>query len=368
MRCFIVRTLFVCRKSNYIALCLLGIALYGGITPLTLAADLPWYLGQPNTSNMSAAINALELVRAEPRPNRSIVVAVLDNGIDATHPSLTGKLLPGADLVSAKSNARGKRSTDYSPDQAGDLCPINGRAGDSDLYHGTKVASVIAGNGNFGITGVLRSVQILPVKVVGICKGRRDDLIDGIAWAAGFSVSGLSDNPSPAKVINISMAGGSSECHPELQNIINRVTEKNIIIVSAAGNTFGKPSLEPSVCAGVISIGAINPDRSTAFYSAIDRRIMLASPGGGAERKEFSFKNKIRVASLEIGLLGTSKDPGGADTGIGTSFAASLASGVIAGLALENPQISTKQVMNLIAKLSGQADGLGFLNYEQMRK
>ena len=331
--------------------------------------DSPWYFEDPSKEQAApAAINTVKLSRSN--STKTVIVAVLDSGIDSTHPSLTGKLLPGVDMVSPKANHKGKRSSDFEPDTASDICPTTGQTNEGNLYHGTEVASVIAGNGNFGVIGVLSAAKILPVKIVGACSGRRNDLIDGITWASGFQVEGLPLNPTPAKVINISMAGGSATCTPALQDVINRANAKNIIIVSAAGNTFGKPSLEPAVCNGVISVGALNPDKSTAFFSAVDSRINVGAPGGGAEKKEFKFKNKIRIATIESDFLGVSKHPTGSDTGLGTSFSAPLASGVIAALALDNPDITAVQVMDRIQNLAKQSDdgGMHLLNYESMRK
>ena len=355
--------------GNVIAIAALFILL--GLMELSISygqnSDLPWYLNDPRSPQAAAAsINASKLVQTHSSAN--VIVAVLDNGVDPNHPSLAGKLLPGVDMVSPKSNPRGMRSNQFGPDTAETICPISGQKNEGDLYHGTKVASVIAGNGKLGVKGV-SEVKILPIKVVGTCKGRREDLIDAIAWAAGFAVDDLPINPTPAKVINISMAGGGTVCNDALQNIVNKVIAKNIIIVGAAGNTFGKPAQEPSVCTGVISVGALNPDTSSTFYSALDSRIMVGSPGGGSENKTLGFKNKIRVASYELNALGTSSQPAGLDIGIGTSFAAPLTSAVIAGLALENPKINTNQVIERITALPLQTGGGNFhlLNYEGMR-
>ena len=68
----------------------------------------------------------------------------------------------------------------------------------------------------------------------------RADMLDAILWAAGLPVAGVPPNPNPARVINMSIAGGLPVCGPDLQQVINRVVEKKVFVVAAAGNNFHK--------------------------------------------------------------------------------------------------------------------------------
>lgn len=155
------------------------------------SSELPWHLGAHNPNN--TAPSAINTVNVKPGSQR-IVVAVIDSGVIATHPSLNGQLLPGYDMLSAPNNLRGGRSTNFSPDERDARC---GQRLVSSAFrtHGTEVASLIAANGNEGVYGVNPSAKILPIRLFGACSMSRSDLLDAIAWAAGFPVW-LSHNPN----------------------------------------------------------------------------------------------------------------------------------------------------------------------------
>lgn len=328
--------------------------------------SLPWYFGDPKTNAQeAAAINAQQLVRY--RGSGEIIVALIDSGLRSDHPSLRGKVLPGIDMVSSERSPRGDRSDNFAPDNEKDLCPITKRTNSPDVFgHGTGVASVIAGNGELGVFGVNSRVKILPIKVMGACPASRRDLMDGLRWAAGLHVDGVKDNPYPAKIINISMAGGESRCDPSLQELIDQLINRNIIVISAAGNTFGKYALEPAICDSVIGVGAVNPDNSNTFYTAVDSRILIYAPGGGSQLSNSSatLKNKIKIAAFDP----STKQPIVKDGGLGTSYSSALVAGVMAELVLQNPQLSAKNAILAIKRLHTMEDGSGRrnLNYESL--
>lgn len=342
----------------------IALFLFGAVTK---ADSLPWYLDKPTSLYTAAAINASSLVQSKAGP--SIVVAVIDSGVVHDHPSLIGRVLPGRDMVSASLNPRGGRSDNASPDDPGAVCPANkGARPPQSLFHGTEVASVIAGNGQFGVLGVNPNVRILPVKAVGVCPASRQDFHDAVAWAGGLPVAGSPPNPHPAKLINVSMAGQDAVCHPGLQLIIDRLLERGVLIVSAAGNTFGKKAREPAVCRGVVSVGAVNPDRSLAFYSASDERIMIVAPGGG---KSFDGlpareKNRIRVATYDVCSQTGQRTPVMKDSGLGTSFATPLVTGVLAGVIQKNTTLTPQQLMKKIetSEVVGVQRQYRYLDYE----
>lgn len=183
-----------------------------------------WYLKTP-TSELVSAINAPAAWDRQ-TGSSSIVVAVLDTGIRADHPDLAGQVLPGYDLVgysssSALSLAIGNDGdgADADPSDPGDWvtqAEVNaGTLGSSctsdevknSSWHGTRVAGLIAAasNNGLGMAGVAWGSRILPVRVLGKCGGFDSDIIAGMRWAGGLSVSGLPANPNPARVINLSL-------------------------------------------------------------------------------------------------------------------------------------------------------------------
>jgi subtilisin family serine protease len=275
-----------------------------------------------------ASPSAINTAGNQPGPHR-IVVAVIDSGVMASHPSLKGRILPGYDMVSANLNSRKTRSPDSSPDQRDTQCgervlPASFRT------HGTEVASLIAGNGVDGVLGVNPGAQIVPVRLFGACTTSRQDLLDAIAWSAGLPVKDAPDNPNPARIINLSISGGFSVCSQELQNLIYRVTEKNIFVVAAAGNNYQKKLHEPANCKGVISVGALDAQNRIANYSALDPRTVVYAPGGGPalSGQEHWSMNKLKVASYEPRIGGQDR-PSAPYGGVGTSYAAPIVAGYI---------------------------------------
>lgn len=304
--------------------------LFSGLFWLTCAVqaqEVPWHLGSAKAEQRPAA-SAVNTYGIAPGPT-TIVVAVIDSGVLADHPSLAGVLLPGYDMLSEPKNLRGGRSTNFSPDLREATC---GKRVMSAAFrtHGTEVASLIAGNGVDGVTGVNKDARILPIRLFGACGMKRSDMLDAIAWSAGMPVAGVPTNPHPARVINLSLAGGATSCGPELQELINQLMAKKIFVIAAAGNNFHKPLPEPANCDGVISVGAVDAENRIEVYSALDKRTYLYAPGGGKKlaSAEPWGVNQLKIASYALDFLGNEK-PVAEYRGIGTSFAAPVAAGFI---------------------------------------
>lgn len=289
------------------------------------SATPPWHIGA--TATTEEAPSSIESYAIAPGP-QSIVVAVIDSGV-LPHPNLVHALLPGMDMVSASTNLRGARSDNYAPDERDAHCgakPVSSTF----RTHGTEVSSVVAGDGNNGMLGINPQAKILPIRIFGACGMLKQDLIDAILWSAGLPVDGLAPNPHPARVINISISGGASQCSPALQKAIDNVIAKNIFIVAAAGNNFQKNLAEPANCSGVISVGAVSADNRIERYSALDPRTTLYAPGGGSRLDTSAVwsVNKIRVASYELTMIGQEKSVV-MDKGVGTSYAAPVVAGYL---------------------------------------
>lgn len=292
----------------------------------THAQEIPWHLGAFDKNEIApAAINTAPI---KPGPHK-VVIAVIDSGVISDHPSLMGQLLPGYDMISPPNNLRGGRSSDYSPDTREARC---GQRLVSSAFrtHGTEVTSLIVGNGQDGVRGVNPAAKVVPVRLFGACNMSRKDLLDSIAWAAGFHVDGVPDNPNPARVINMSIAGGLSVCGNDLQQLINQVISKNIYVVAAAGNNFRKPLSEPANCRGVVSVGAIDAENNIEVYSALDPRTSIYAPGGGKKLtgEQAWTVNKLKIATYELDWLGSEKATA-PYRGVGTSYAAPIVAGFV---------------------------------------
>jgi serine protease len=308
-----------------------------GLATSLAAQDIPWHLVSHAQKAAPSSVNTQGI---SPGPNQ-IVVAVIDSGVLGSHPSLSGQLLPGYDMLSAPNNLRGNRSTDFSPDERDSRCGQRLVSG-AFRTHGTEVASLIAGNGVDGVFGVNPSAKILPIRLFGACNMTRADMLDAILWAAGLPVAGVPPNPHPARVINMSIAGGLSVCGPDLQQVIQRVIEKKVFVVAAAGNNFHKPLPEPANCKGVISVGSVDAENKIEVYSALDTRTTLYAPGGGKRLNSGAdwSVNKLKVATYDLDITGNER-AAALYRGVGTSYAAPVVSGFISLWLSHNPSKQT---------------------------
>ena len=131
---------------------------------------------------------------------------------------------------------------DPDPDDPGDLCDPNDPFAE-DSFHGTHVAGTIGANlsnNMSGVAGGAWQVTVVPVRALGKCGGRLTDINDAIRWAGGlvpaFDGNGNEVwNENPADIINLSI-GLFEFCPASLQDAINAVTERGVVVVSAAGN------------------------------------------------------------------------------------------------------------------------------------
>jgi serine protease len=314
------------------------------------AQELPWHLGSLNPA-AAVAPSAINTASVKPGPHE-VVVAVIDSGVLASHPSLEGRLLPGYDMLSPPLNLRGGRSADFSPDARDAKCGERVTSG-TFRTHGTEVSSLIAGNGKDGVRGVNPDAKILPIRLFGSCPMTRVDLLDAMAWAAGLPVAGVPINPHPARIINLSFSGGKRVCGQDLQGLVDRLAKKNIFVVAAVGNTFGKKLAEPSNCDGVISVGAVDAENNIENYSALDARTVIYAPGGGKDLSGSApwHGNKLKVASFDVDFKGH-ETPLGAARGVGTSYAAPLVSGFLSLLLSQRSDMTPAEFMNELPKFT----------------
>jgi serine protease len=275
----------------------------------------------------------------------AVAVAVVDTGFTA-HPEIFGRVLPGYDFISDKQSANDGNGREPDASDPGDWTDANecydGSPAESSSWHGTFVSGLIAANTNnaAGIAGMNWNAKILPIRVLGKCGGTFDDIVAGVLWAAGLPVTGVPLNPSPARVINMSL-GGATSCPQAMQDAVNAALAQGAVIAVAAGNQSNDATNSaPANCGGVIAVGASTRQGDRASYSNFGSRVNLSAPGGDGV-----------IADRIISISNDGKMAPGAPTyasEIGTSFAAPYVAGTASLMLARNANLTPGQVLTIL--------------------
>ncbi|WP_435004219.1 S8 family peptidase [Xanthomonas arboricola] len=215
---------------------------------------------------------------------KGAVVAVIDTGV-TTHPELSANVLAGYDFISDAFIARDGNARDTDAADPGDWAAANecgsGASASSSSWHGTHVAGIVAAaaNNGAGTAGVAFNAKVLPVRVLGRCGGYLSDIADAIVWASGGTVSGVPANPTPARVINLSL-GGIGSCSTTLSSAIASAVSRGTSVVVAAGNSNIDVSQSvPANCPNVIAVAATTSAGAKASFSNFGQGVDIAAPG-----------------------------------------------------------------------------------------
>lgn len=226
-----------------------------------------------------------------------VIVAVIDSGVDGTHPEFQGQLLPGWDVT-------------VTPARPG---------GDKDGYgHGTHVAGVVAakaGNGQ-GIAGTAPGVKLLPVRIF-------NDFGHSTEGASAAAVIWAVDHG--AKVINASW--GSPDPGSAAEAAYQYALSKDVVFVAAVGNS-GKNDTQyfPGATEGVIGVSATTDIDTWGSFSTFGDWVDVAAPGEGIlSTYPMNKGNGYRIMR-------------------GTSMAAPLVSGLAALVRSKYPELTQAQV------------------------
>jgi subtilisin family serine protease len=269
----------------------------------------------PRYTNQAAYLQEMHLPDAwtTTTGNDSMILAIVDSGVQLNHPDLAGRLVPGYDFV----------NNDSDPSD--------------DFGHGTMVAGIAAAvtNNGQGVAGATWRGKIMPVKVLDSQGAASDeDIAAGITFAVDHGAS----------VINLSLGGpGASDT---LQTAVDYATSRNVVVVAAAGNdgengvTAATTPHYPAACNGVISVGATDAAGNHAAWSSYGSWVDVVAPGVG-------IVSTTRPTSNNSSLYGS---------GDGTSFSSPLVAAVAFLMRAADPNSDEATIRQ---RLIATADDLG---------
>ena len=280
----------------------------------------------------------------------NVVVAVIDTGI-TNHADLSGRTLPGYDFISDARVANDGNGRDSDPSDPGDwITSAESASGffqgcdvaDSS-WHGTHVAGTIgaATNNGVGVAGINWVSKIVPVRVLGKCGGYHSDIIDGMRWAAGLSVSGVPANPNPAKVLNMSLGGQARVARLNRPPSTKSSATGTAVIVAAGNSNADASGYNPASCNGVIAVAATNRSGDRAYYSNYGSVVEISAPGGETS----SWANGV-LSTLNTGTTVPASDTYAYYPG--TSMATPHVVGVASLVLSMAPTLSPSQVQQIL--------------------
>jgi subtilisin family serine protease len=241
-------------------------------------------------------------------------IAIVDTGVDVTHPDLSAHLLlgSGANCVAGTCNGSGSVADDSG--------------------HGTHVSGIAAAvtNNETGVAGLALTSPLLPVKVLDSTGTGSDAAISsGIAWAVSHG----------AKVINLSL--GSYGYSTTLCDAVTSALSNGVLVVAAAGNDDTSQTSYPAACPGAVGVAATDSNDgrgSFANYGSPD--VFVSAPG--------------------VSIYSTYIDDGYA-TLSGTSMAAPFVSGLTALLYGQTPSRTVANVKTILATSSDKLGGTDYV-------
>jgi subtilisin family serine protease len=306
--------------------------MYSDATPNDPSFATLWGLhntGQSGSDGIGAADSDIDAPEAWNITTGSsdVVVAVIDTGIDYTHPDLA------ANMFRNESDCNANTLDDDGNGYADDCYGIDTANNDSnpmdDQYHGTHVAGTIgaAGNNGIGVTGVNWHVRIMACKFLNSSgSGSTADAIDCLNYVRMMKDRGVN-------IVATNNSWGGGPFSQALHDAILAQQQRGILFIAAAGNTASNNDVVANYPSNydlpnVIAVASTTRTDALSSFSSMGRRtVHLAAPGS------FIFSTM----------------PGGAyGTLSGTSMATPHVTGVAALIKAQDPNRDWRAIRNLL--------------------
>jgi subtilisin family serine protease len=245
-----------------------------------------------------------------------VTVAVIDSGIDGSHPDLLGAVVGGTDVSGVGS-----------PDGQ---TPVG-----ETKSHGTLVASLIAGRGSgadrtSGVLGTAPEASLLSISVGFGVEGASTDtqIAEAVVWAVDHG----------ADVINMSLTRNVLDWPQSWDDAFLYAFDNDVVVVAAAGNRASGTTVvgAPATIPGVLTVAGVNQAGISSFNAS-------------------SQGVTIAVAAPSEGLVGATPG-GGYSWWQGTSGAAPIVSGIVALIRSAHPELDANSV---IQRVIATADAKG---------
>ncbi len=297
------------------------------------------------------------------RGNNSVIVAVIDTGVDYTHEDLAANIVRSGSAGGPGIGGYDFVDIDVAAYAASGLKPIVGEdytTVDNDPMdfngHGTHCSGIVAATADngLGVSGVAPGALVMPVRA-------------GFSIMYGSSECGVLESSAIANAIRyatdhgadiISMSFGGRE-DPVQRDAVAYAASMGVVLVAAAGNDSSSLFAYPANLPAVISVAATNLSGNRASYSNFGAWVDVAAPGG-----DYTAGGMILSTVPRVG--GAICDPSGYRALQGTSMATPYVAGVAALMLSHNPELTPAQVEQIMKRSADQANSKEYIGSGQI--
>ncbi|HEV3122372.1 MAG TPA: S8 family serine peptidase, partial [Isosphaeraceae bacterium] len=309
-----------------------------------------WHLNNAAATGALAGedVRALDAWKLIHGGNASVVIAIIDDGVDLHHPDLRANIWSNPNSVAPDLHGRNFYDGSFDPSPHYFLPPYYHLEGND--IHGTPCAGVAAavGNNRKGVTGIAFRCRILAVKVFGADGlAPNDRVADGIRYAAQHAAVICCGWTAPAS-------------NPDLEAAIQESVQsgregKGTLVFCASGNgdAPGKGMNRlafPASHALALAVGASNDLGKRSRYSNYGKGLEFVAPSSDVARQGITTTDVARKNR------GYSVGDSYTDEFGGTSSAAALAAGIAALVVSANPELSWHQVREILRATADKID------------